>query len=147
MKPIVSTIDIDRPPDGVFAYATDPTRFREWQTDIAKVEMEGCGIGARFFTTRHIGPAGQTIAQEVVELDAPRRWAAREFGGALKANGTVTVEPLDGGRRSRVTFTLDFEAVGPLRAILPLIARQTRAAAPKSYLRLKKRLEQAEPKG
>ena len=31
MSPIVSTIEIDRPPEEVFAYATDPTRFAEWQ--------------------------------------------------------------------------------------------------------------------
>jgi carbon monoxide dehydrogenase subunit G len=143
MEPIVSTIDIDRPPGEVFAYATDPAHFPEWQTDIAKVEVEGSGVGARFYTTRQIGPATQTIAQEVVELDAPRRWSARGVGGAMKANGTVTVEPLDSGRRSRITFSLDFEARGPLRAVLPLVVRQTRAGAPRSYQRLKERLERS----
>jgi carbon monoxide dehydrogenase subunit G len=141
MEPVVSTIDIDRPPDEVFAYATDPARFPEWQTDIASVEVEGAGVGARFSTTRQVGPARQTIVQEVVESEAPRRWSARGVGGALLASGTVTVEPLDDGRGSRVTFSLSFQAHGPLRAILPLIARQTRTTAPKSYERLKELLE------
>ena len=90
MEPVVSSIDIDRPPDEVFAYATDPARFPEWQTDIASVEVDGAGVGARFSTTRGVGPARQTIVQQVVESDAPRRWSARGVGGPLLANGTVT---------------------------------------------------------
>ena len=31
MAPIVTSADIDRPADQVFAYATDPARFKEWQ--------------------------------------------------------------------------------------------------------------------
>ena len=33
MPPIVLTIEIARPPDEVFAYVTDPSRFPEWQED------------------------------------------------------------------------------------------------------------------
>jgi carbon monoxide dehydrogenase subunit G len=141
MEPITSSIEIDRPADEVFAYATDPTRFPEWQTDVAGVVLEGKGVGARFTTTRQIGPARQSIVQEITLLDAPRRWVARGVSGAILAGGTVTVEPLDEGRRSLVTFGLEFEAHGVARAILPLVVRQTRAAAPRSYQRLKELLE------
>jgi uncharacterized protein YndB with AHSA1/START domain len=34
MSPTVVTIDIARPPTEVFAYATDPTRFAEWQQGV-----------------------------------------------------------------------------------------------------------------
>jgi uncharacterized protein YndB with AHSA1/START domain len=67
MEPIVSTIEIDRPPDEVFAFATDPTRFPDWQKDVVSVEMEGKGVGALFTTTRQIGPAKQTIVQEITQ--------------------------------------------------------------------------------
>ncbi len=33
MPPIVLTIEIARPPDEVFSYVTDPSRFAEWQED------------------------------------------------------------------------------------------------------------------
>jgi len=39
MPPIVSRIDIARPPDEVFAYATDPSRFAEWQRDVVRVRI------------------------------------------------------------------------------------------------------------
>ena len=31
MAPAVTTIEIARPPEEVFAYVTDPSRFSEWQ--------------------------------------------------------------------------------------------------------------------
>lgn len=31
MSPVIATVDVDRPAAEVFAYATDPTRFPEWQ--------------------------------------------------------------------------------------------------------------------
>jgi uncharacterized protein YndB with AHSA1/START domain len=38
----LSTIDIDRSPDEVFAYVTDPTRFAESQCDV-----ESCSTAAK----------------------------------------------------------------------------------------------------
>ena len=43
MPPIVSSIDIARPPDEVFAYVTDPARFGERVT--FALDFEGHGIG------------------------------------------------------------------------------------------------------
>lgn len=34
MKPITTSTEIDRSADDVFAYAIDPTRFREWQKGV-----------------------------------------------------------------------------------------------------------------
>lgn len=141
MAAIKSTIEIDRPPDEVFAVATDPTRFPEWQKDVASVQMEGQGIGAQFASTRHIGPAKQTIVQEITQDDPPRSWAARGISGPFLANGRIDIEPLDDGGHSRVTFTLDFDAHGVGSALLPLVERMTRAGAPKSYQNLKQLLE------
>jgi hypothetical protein len=55
----------------------------------------------------------------------------------------VTVEPLDGGSRSRVTFALDFEGHGIGRPLLPAVRRQAAKVAPTSYRNLKARLERA----
>jgi len=43
MPPIVHSIEIDRPPEGVFSYVTDPARFTEWQDDVVSVRIEGGG--------------------------------------------------------------------------------------------------------
>lgn len=143
MSQLESVIEIDRPPDEVFALATDPTHFPEWQKDVASVQMEGRGVGAQFATTRQIGPAKQTIVQEITQVDPPRTWAARGIGGLIRANGRIDIQPLDDGRRSRVTFTLSFDASGAARALLPVVERMTRTGAPKSYQNLKDLLERA----
>src|SRR4029450_5389634 len=58
MPPVVTTIEIDRPPEDVFAYATDLVRFGEWQKDVVRLELHGggpLGGGSRFTTTRQLG--------------------------------------------------------------------------------------------
>jgi uncharacterized protein YndB with AHSA1/START domain len=105
MPPIVSSIDIARPPDVVFSYATDPTRFAEWQRDVVDVRVEADrppGVGARFTTIRRVGGAERTMTQEITELDPPRSWAAHGVDGPIRPAASITVEPLDDGARSRV---------------------------------------------
>jgi uncharacterized protein YndB with AHSA1/START domain len=141
MAAIVSSIEIDRPPDEVFAYATDPARFPQWQTDVVRVEVDGHGVGSRFTTVRRIGGADRDMVQEVTEDQPPRTWAAHGVGGPIRPNATVTVEPLDGGRRSRATFGLDFDGRGMAELLVPLVRRMAAKAAPASYQRLKDLLE------
>jgi uncharacterized protein YndB with AHSA1/START domain len=138
VAPIVSSIEIDRPPDEVFAYATDPARFGEWQKDVVRVHVES---GSRFVTTRRIGGSERTMTQEVTESAAPRRWAARGVDGPVRPSAGITVEPLDGGTRSRVTFALDFEGHGIGVPLMPMIRRLAARGAPVSYRNLKQRLE------
>jgi hypothetical protein len=71
----------------------------------------------------------------------PRIWAARGIDGPIRPHATATVEPLDGGARSHVTFTLGFDGHGLGVPLLPLVRRQSRRRAPTSYRNLKKRLE------
>jgi uncharacterized protein YndB with AHSA1/START domain len=150
MPPIVSSIDIARPPDEVFSYVCDPARFPEWQHDVVRVRLEGGrpgGVGARFTTTRRIGGVERTMTQEVTELRPPRSWAVHGVDGPIRPSATVTVVPLDGGAGSRVTFALDFEGHGIGRPLLPAVRRQAQKAAPVSYRNLKQRLERGVLKG
>src|SRR5213592_279785 len=106
MSPIVSTIDIARPPADVFAYATDPTRFPNWQRDVVRVSTEP---GGRSVTTRRIGRMERTLVQEITASEEPKSWSARGVDGPIRPIASVRIEPIDGGAGSRVTFALDFE--------------------------------------
>src|SRR5215211_4576419 len=102
MPPVVSTIEIDRPPEDVFAYATDLVRFGEWQKDVVRMELHRggpLGVGSRFTTTRQLGGVKYKTTQEVTEFSPPSKFAAASVGGPLRAIGTITIEPLDGGAR------------------------------------------------
>ena len=144
MPPIMHTIEIDRPPEEVFSYVTDPARFPEWQYDVVRVRMEGDGlpgVGSRFTTTRRIGRAERKMTQEITEIDPPASWAANGVAGPIRPSANITIEPLKHSTRSRVTFALDFKGHGIGVPLVPIIRRIAAKGAPKSYQNLKKRLE------
>jgi uncharacterized protein YndB with AHSA1/START domain len=148
MAPIVSSIEIARPPAEVFAYVTDPARFAEWQDDVVIVRIEGTstpGVGMRFTTTRRIGRTERTMTQEITQISPPRRWSARGVSGPIRPSADITVEPLDDGTRSRVTFALDFEGHGAGVPLVPVVRRMAAKGAPTSYRNLKARLESKRP--
>jgi uncharacterized protein YndB with AHSA1/START domain len=146
MPPIVSHIDIACPPAEVFGYATDPSRFADWQDDVVGVRLQGgrpLGVGSRFTTTRRVARVEFSYTQEITALDPPRSWAARGVDGPLRPSASITVEPLE-GIRSRVTFRLDFQGMG-IGKLVPEVVRQLPLkGAPKSYQHLKERLERGD---
>ena len=144
MSALIHTIEIDRPPDEVFAYASNPLRFPEWQADVLEVHFEGAGgrkVGSRFTTTRRIGPNERTMTQEITEDEPPHRFAAHGVDGPILPHASIDVEPLDDGARSRVTFELDFEGHGFGKALVPAVRQLAARGAPASHRRLKERLE------
>ena len=138
MEPLVSTIEIARPPEEVFAFATDPLRFAEWQRDVVRVRMLD---ESRFVTTRRVGGAERTMTQQIIRNEPPRNWAAQGVDGPIRPHASIAIEPIDGGMRSRVTFTLAFEGKGLGVPLAPLVRRQAQKGAPTSYRNLKKLLE------
>jgi uncharacterized protein YndB with AHSA1/START domain len=138
MAPLVSTIEIARKPEEVFVVVTDPLRFAEWQHDVVGVRMLE---DSQFTTTRRISGAERTMTQQITRNDPPHGWAARGIDGPIRPHATITVEPIDGGTRSRVTFTLDFEGHGLGVPLIPLVRRQAQEGAPRSHHNLKNLLE------
>jgi uncharacterized protein YndB with AHSA1/START domain len=144
MAPIVSTVEIERTPSEVFSYATDPSRFGEWQGSVVSGSSEGViGVGSKFTTTRKIGGAQRASTSEITEYEPPRRWAVRGVDGPIRADVSVVVEPIDSGARSRVTFQLNFVGHGLGKLIAPVVTSQARKEVPVSCQNLKQRLEAA----
>ena len=111
MPPIVHEIEINRPPDEVVPYVTDPTRFADCRTTWS------------------------------AEVTPPLSLAARGLEGSIRAHARITVEPLRDGAASRVAFALDFEGPGIGRLFVPQVRRIAAKQAPHSYQNLKRRLE------
>jgi uncharacterized protein YndB with AHSA1/START domain len=144
MSPIMSTIEIARPPDEVFSYVTDPSRFAEWQHDVVGVHLADggpLGVGSRFTQTRRVGGIERAMTMEITQNSPPRSWAAHGVDGPIRPTATITIEPQGDGARSRVTFTLDFAGYGIGVPLIPLVRRQAEKGAPTSYQNLKKQLE------
>jgi len=145
MAAIVTSIEIDRPQNEVFAYVTDPTRFAEWQAGVeggSAEEGTSPHIGAKCTTTRRVGGRARQVASEITKIDPPTRWGIHGIDGPIRAIVEVTVEPLNGSAQSRVTIELDFEGHGIGRLLVPLVVRrQARNEMPENCRKLKQQLE------
>jgi uncharacterized protein YndB with AHSA1/START domain len=144
MAAIVATTEVDRPAADVFAYATDPTRFSQWQKGVVEGHMDQDGtpqVGARCLTTRRIGGADRPATSELAYIEPPRTWGVRGIDGPIRAIVDLTVEPLSDSR-SRVTIAVDFEGHGIGKVLVPLIVRrEARKEMPANVARLKQCLE------
>ena len=148
MPPVVTSAEISRPAAEVFAYATDPTRFREWQKGVVNGHMDSLAdgtrtpaVGARCVTTRRIGGASRPSTSELVHIDPPRTWGVRGTDGPIRAAVDVLVEPLTGSR-SRLTISVDFTGRGIGKILVPLmVRREARKEMPGNMATLKQRME------
>lgn len=144
MAAIVAVTEVDRPAEEVFAYATDPTRFKEWQKGVVDGRMEHAGpatVGAHCLTTRRIGGADRPATSRLAYLDPPRTWGVRGIDGPIRAIVDLSVEPLTDSR-SRLTITVDFEGRGIGKVLVPLLVRrEARKEMPTNLSTLKQRLE------
>ena len=148
MPPVVTSAEISRPAAEVFAYATDPTRFREWQKGVVDGHMDSPAggthtpaVGARCVTTRRIGGASRPSTSELVHIDPPRTWGVRGTDGPIRAAVDVLVEPLTGSR-SRLTISVDFTGRGIGKILVPLmVRREARKEMPGNMATLKQRME------
>jgi carbon monoxide dehydrogenase subunit G len=138
------SIDVEKPAEEVFAYATDPRRFCEWQDGVVSGSMEGKGalaVGDLCRSVRRIGGAERSSTSEVVRLDAPRAWSVQGIDGPVRARVDVDVAPV-AEARSRISIAVDFEGHGIGRLLVPLLVRrQARAEMPRNIARLKACLE------
>ena len=145
MAPLSNTVEIDRSPEDVFAYVTDPTRFTEWQDSVVSANVEDAEsihLGSRFTMTRKMGSREQTMTSEITEHQPSSNYAFQVIDGPVRAHGRGTFEPLDGGVRTRFTFKLDFTGHGIGRVLVPLVVRRQAAKElPETHARLKERLE------
>ncbi len=144
MSPVIAVTDVDRSAADVFAYATDPASFREWQAGVTEGHLDPPGPaepGMKCVTTRRIGGTSRTVTSEVTHADPPRGWGVRGIDGPIHATVDLTVEPLTGST-SRLTIAVDFEGHGIGKILVPLIVRrQARNEMPANIAALKHRIE------
>jgi uncharacterized membrane protein len=141
---IISSIEIDRPQQEVFGYLDELDKHSEWQGDLisSRVETEGpTRVGTRASNTRKVPGGPQTMVYEITEHDPPRKSSWRVLDGPVRAVGSMIVEPIGDGTRSRVTAEFDLEGHGIGIFIAPLARMFARKQLPKDQAKLKAILE------
>jgi uncharacterized membrane protein len=148
MAPISESIEIDRRPEDVFAYLDDVERHGEWQEQIVGVERQDDGplrVGSRVKETRRVPGGDRSMTYEVTEHVPTRQSSFRVLDGPIRADGTISIEPIGDGSRSKLTFTIDFKGHGLAgRVLLPVARGQARKQIPRDQARLKELLESHE---
>jgi hypothetical protein len=144
MAPAIASTVVNRPAAEVFAYATDPTRFHEWQQGVIDGHLDQPGppqVGTKCLTTRRIGGANRPVTSELTHIDPPRTWGVRGIDGPIRATVDLTVDPLT-ETTSRLTIAVDFDGHGIGRLLVPLLVRrQAQKEMPANVETLKRRVE------
>lgn len=141
---ITGSIEINRPQAEVFAYLNELDRHSEWRSDLigSRLDTQGpVGVGTRATDTLKVPGGKQEITYEVTEHEPPRRSAWRGVAGPVRAVGTVLVEPLDDGARSRVSVEFDLKGHGIGLLIAPFARMRARRMVPRDQAKLKEILE------
>jgi uncharacterized membrane protein len=141
---IVDTIDINCSPADVFAYLDQLDRHGEWQTSIEEVTTVSdgpTGVGTRATEKRKVPGGVREMTYEITEHDPPRRVAFRGLDGPVRPLGTVVIEPLEGGSRSRVRLEFEVQGHGFGKLIAPLVRLDAKRHITADQRRLKERLE------
>lgn len=145
MSAISESIEINRSPEDVFAYLDDVERHGEWQDQIVAVERQSdgpLGVGSRVRETRRVPGGDRSMTYEVTEHNPPRQSSFRVLDGPVRAVGTISIEPIGDGLRSRLTIAIDFQGHGLAgRVLLPVAKGQARKQIPKDQVKLKDVLE------
>lgn len=138
------SIEIDRSPEDVFAYLDQLDRHGEWQSDIKKVVDVTPGpvhVGTRATDYRKVPLATAKITYEITEHEPPRKVSFVGVNGPMRPHGTVTIEPLDGGTRSRMTLEFELVGHGLGKLFAGMANKRASTQIPEGHRALKARLE------
>ena len=137
---VESAIVVNRPPEEVFAYATDPANVPEWQSSALEASVDGplqagaSGKEVRKFLGRRM--------ESTIRIDAyepPRRFAIQVTSGPVPFHVEQTVEPE--GTGSRVSAVIEGEPGGFFKLAEPLVERAVRREIEGNFATLKDILE------
>jgi uncharacterized protein YndB with AHSA1/START domain len=148
MPPLVTTAEIERPAARVFACATDPALFPQWQKGVEGGHLDAPAdgsqlppVGTKCVTTRRIGGVSRQVTSELTHIDPPRTWGVRGTDGPIRATVDVLVEPVTDSR-SRLTISVDFTGHGIGKLLVPLmVRREARKEMPQNITALKRLIE------
>jgi uncharacterized membrane protein len=140
---VVAEIDIDRPVDGVAAYAGDPSNAPEWYANIDSVEWRTeppLRVGSVVaFVARFLGRR-LDYSYEFVEFAPGERLVMRTAQGPFPMETTYTWSPTPTGG-THMTLRNRGEPAGFSKVVAPFMARAVRRATRKDLANLKAILE------
>lgn len=140
-------IVIERPPDEVFAYLRDYANQKIWQAEnlieLSVEPSEPIKVGTKVHKVRQTPGGKEKFTMEISRIDlSARQWTEDTISGSLQGTKAVwTVQPE--GKASRVSHTIEFQAAGFKKLLLPIIRKSARKDFESEFAKLKEILESA----
>jgi uncharacterized membrane protein len=136
---IQAVIDVAAPPELVWDFVTDPTRYLHFMSGITRWEIASeqvRGVGARYRTLMRVGSAEVGGLVEIVEHEQPRDLAWTSVTG-IDQRGRWRLRELTSGptrpARTQVELRLQYGVAGA--GLIGWIAEQVAAPAVRENLR------------
>lgn len=124
MTRITVSADYDASPTEVWAVLEPIEDHVDWMADAESIRFrtdQTRGVGTQFECVTKIGPIRLTDVMQITEWEPDRRMGVRH-DGVVTGTGTFSLEPLDDGRRTRLTWREDLRFPwwlgGPLGAAI-----------------------------
>lgn len=144
----VST-SVDRPPEDVFEYLTDPANVVEWNSQAIEVPPveEDMGVGTTWRPEVKGIFGTSELPMECTVYDPPNRFGYRTTTGLLgdrvqNTGAEYTCMPL--GEQTRLAWSGTIETKGVARLLEPLLSRMLRKDVESSLETVKSVMEQDE---
>lgn len=128
-------IEIAAPPQLVWGFVTDPTRYLHFMNGITRWEIASeqvTGCGARYRMLMRVGSAEVGGLVEIVESEAPRDLAWTSITG-IDQRGRWRLRERANGARTRVELRLQYGVAGS--GIIGWVAEQVAAPTVRENLR------------
>ncbi|MCA1836714.1 MAG: SRPBCC family protein [Actinobacteria bacterium] len=92
---LTERVDVDAPPETVFAAATDWDRQGEWMlgTTVRICRGDGHSVGSEVVAVTGIGGIGVADRMQITVWDAPSRCEMRHLGRVVRGIGIFAVRP------------------------------------------------------
>jgi carbon monoxide dehydrogenase subunit G len=113
MATFTVSVFINRSPQDVFDFMTNPANFAQWQsgTKSAKWASEGpVGVGSKFNSVGEMMGRETKMDLEITQWDPPQVWGIKGASGPMKFEAISKFESKDGG--TQVTQTFEGEVGG-----------------------------------
>ncbi len=120
------TMDVDAPPEAIFAILDDVTRTPEWLARCTKLEKLDAGplaVGQKLEYHYKDGSRSGVMDGEVAQLEANRHLENRFRDKIMDVSVDFRAEPIGDGR-TRLTHTIGIATKGMGKVFTPLINRQ-----------------------
>lgn len=142
------SVVIDRPPDQVFAYMTDPGRISEWQASALEATQESPGamaVGTRVREVRKFLGMRMESVVEVTAYEPGKAFGLKVVSGPIPFEVRQTFEPADSG--TKIDVVIEGEPGGFFRLAEPLVVRAVGRELANNLATAKDLLESEEPAG